>query len=1131
MPSITLPAIPTVVVVLVLLVAPGVARADTQTVAFDDLPIGTTVSDQYADAGGTGEGVSFGIDNTGVANGIAPVVEGQDQQPANHVLTVCQCSGEFHTINLWESFGSTKQHVSMDIGALALPGTQQLALTISAYDAYGKYLLGVGAVVTVVPGDPLQTVSIDDPQGRIAFLNIAPDFAPTTSGSGYPLVVIDNLAYDIPAPGAPPPPPAYAIHWTGPSYPGADFGTSVGNSVTTSLTVTRVNGSSGPLNWQVSGLPSGITPTFTPASPTDAGTVQLRFDVAADAPNTSQLPVTVTATPVNSAVTGPGPQSVTIPLTIVTNYELQVGGIEVVQSVQSLRNPTSGGAGQTSPDLPQLPYRDTSNPDAPVKYQGVEMAAGGRTVARVFASVMNPAGVLASGIGLELYGYNAFGQPLPGSPLVGDARIISPDPRPFENWDNVTAAPSSPASAAWNIVLPDSWTHGTISLRAVLTTPAPQFGSLQPQQVCSTQDCADSSFTLTGIPFITATGVKMTLLGLTFLGDKPLESPGQVFRTAEGVVPTYDGGLDFNHVHYTALVDVGDVFENLEGCLALAAPGDETDDCGENANDDSLSKVLDWADSNFTHRILIGVSTGATVYGVMRASIGTPYDSYPKGVVTQTRPLTSVAHELFHALGRAHASGACNADQGEYWPPDQMGYLHALGFDRWGTGPGLFSTIAPVPGQAFDFMGYCAHDNDSWISDLGWEETLNYLHTHNGADAATDRATASAAGGALHVLGFATDKGVTISYVEPMLSGPGTAPLVGPADSSYRVVVHDAAGATLANVPMLAIASHIDPLGTPIVTFDATVPLHGIAALSGDAHAAAVDAPASVAIMQNGAIAATRVRSTHPPRVRVLAPSARAIVGRRRSVTIRYLATAPRGTVLTAKIDYSINDGRSFQTVWMGPARGHATLPSSMFAGTRRGRVRVRISDGFNEVAAISGRFSAVGSAPTVTIASPTADTTGGADSGLNLIGTAFDDRGTQITGRALRWYVGNRLVGHGPTLYESGFPTGRVDIHLVANARGRSATATVVIRVAPVAPRVLSILVPLSLPPGARKVTLRLSTNVPATLIAGAQRFAVSRTPRRISIRIARGRTPLSLHLTLHAGRLQSRFTVVVRR
>ena len=78
----------------------------------------------------------------------------------------------------------------------------------------------------------------------------------------------------------------------------------------------------------------------------------------------------------------------------------------------------------------------------------------------------------------------------------------------------------------------------------------------------------------------------------------------------------------------------------------------------------------------------------------------------PRGYAITTRPLTSVAHELQHALGRRHAGRRLSCfnndlDQvGELWPdPNDSGAMLGFGLDnRTGSGGiGPYELIASSP--------------------------------------------------------------------------------------------------------------------------------------------------------------------------------------------------------------------------------------------------------------------------------------------------------------------------------------------------------------------------------------------------------------------------------------------------
>src|SRR5205823_1466117 len=149
-------------------------------------------------------------------------------------------------------------------------------------------------------------------------------------------------------------------------------------------------------------------------------------------------------------------------------------------------------------------------------------------------------------------------------------------------------------------------------------------------------------------------------------------------------------------------------------------------------------------------------------------------------------------------------------------------------------------------------------------------------------------------------------------------------------------------------IPMQAVGAHNDH-GSPVVLLDATVAVPGAAGAAGVAHAAAGPVPASVSVVSGATTLATRTRSRHIPVVKVLSPRAGATVGRGRTVTVAYSARDADHDPLTAKVEYSRDDGQTFTTLWTGPAGRTAKLSSAQLAGSSRARIRVRVSDGFNE--------------------------------------------------------------------------------------------------------------------------------------------------------------------------------------
>ena len=107
-------------------------------------------------------------------------------------------------------------------------------------------------------------------------------------------------------------------------------------------------------------------------------------------------------------------------------------------------------------------------------------------------------------------------------------------------------------------------------------------------------------------------------------------------------------------------------------------------------------------------------------------------------MASDDRPITGIAHELNHGIGRVHAGQSCgsnsNGQIGEPWPPvatittpatattpatttTQDGNLDGFALDT--NTPSPYSLRAPA-GQ-FDLMSYCTGGGDAQGVDLGAE--------------------------------------------------------------------------------------------------------------------------------------------------------------------------------------------------------------------------------------------------------------------------------------------------------------------------------------------------------------------------------------------------------------------------
>jgi cellulose 1,4-beta-cellobiosidase len=128
---------------------------------------------------------------------------------------------------------------------------------------------------------------------------------------------------------------------TNPSFSIFGTGTSVmqGATATTSITVLPVNNFGGAVNLTISGLPTGVTASFSPASIANgSGISTLTFTAAANAPATAPpTPVTVTVTGNSGAIT----KTATFTLTVVGRPDFSVSATPASISIAAGTNPTS----------------------------------------------------------------------------------------------------------------------------------------------------------------------------------------------------------------------------------------------------------------------------------------------------------------------------------------------------------------------------------------------------------------------------------------------------------------------------------------------------------------------------------------------------------------------------------------------------------------------------------------------------------------------------------------------------------------------------------------------------------------------------------------------------------------------
>ncbi|HEX6229265.1 MAG TPA: hypothetical protein VFZ41_07355 [Solirubrobacterales bacterium] len=768
----------------------------------------------------------------------------------------------------------------------------------------------------------------------------------------------------------------------------------------------------------------------------------------------------------------------------------------------------------TQPWLPNPTPADNDDVAHTAEYNGVQLISHKSTAVRVWtAARLDAAGTPVRGASVYLYGEKADGTPLRGSPVpaIEGTRDLGPS----LSYPTIDARARSDPSSSWTFVVPYSWqlTGGPITLRAVVNPPH-AFPRVNECDGCG----ANNTLRLTGVRFQRPGTLDIWPFRVIWRDGEgtlkaPPERPYATFREVRKMSPFH------LEVH------------PYQGVINAQAIAEDTSLDGDGMTSAIYDRLTDAVDiMGYPGFLTLAVNRGLGPGVTSEHFSWSSFTIRTYAVVNDLRPFTSVAHEIYHGIEFDHAGRNCDDAVGrggaEPWIPDERGLTQSIGADvssLFGPPPrrlklfGFFDEEGN-PIEYFDFMSYCAGEGSSWISALNWFRSVGEVARHGRASRAVasgNRAEASAAGPNLGVTASIGAGGGQILRVEPR-GGRVTDPVP---TSDVIIRVRNGAGGIVSDTPVLARPTHIDTggTGTNVVQVSAVVP-----AARGR----------TVELLKSGAVLDTHSRSNSTPKVRLIAPRKGARVGSRRALRVRWRARDANRDPLLASLDFSANGGRRWRPVATGLKGRKFALPLSYLARSRNARLRVRVSDGWNETASVSGRFSVAGPAPQVSIELPRNRTRLRADEPLNLEGIAFDDRSRALEGRSVKWFDGRRLLGRGTRTTVLSLRPGRHTIRLVARDRsGRAGQAKVRVIVTRVKPTFLVLRAPKSVSRRARRVAIRAAASLPGTLAIGRTRYKIDRRTRRFRVRVKRGRKPLRLRLVLRAGGRTTRATLRIRR
>jgi hypothetical protein len=204
-----------------------------------------------------------------------------------------------------------------------------------------------------------------------------------------------------------------------------------------------------------------------------------------------------------------------------------------------------------------------------------------------------------------------------------------------------------------------------------------------------------------------------------------------------------------------------------------------------------------------------------------------------------------------------------------------------------------------------------------------------------------------------------------------------------------------------------------------------------------------------VQILRGSTVIARRVASPNPPTVSLATDLGGRTLAAPTDLT--WNAHDADGDPLTASVELSRDGGATWIPIAVGLTGASLTVDPAQVPGGRSELLRVEVSDGFRGATAVTGSFTIAAHAPTVSITSPTAESSVGHDVPVVLEAQTFDWEDGRVADDATTWSSDrDGQLGTGSWILAEHLSVGT---HLVTatttDADGMTATATVRITVA----------------------------------------------------------------------------------
>ena len=594
----------------------------------------------------------------------------------------------------------------------------------------------------------------------------------------------------------------------------------------------------------------------------------------------------------------------------------------------------------------------------------VPLIEGKRTIARGYATATRT----AANVGARLFRLDAAGNALDSVLPINPLGRIT-----------VGTAPSRTLpDDSFRFELPEPWTHGTLKLRLEVNASG----------LVNESNKTNNTATAT-VTFVSSRKLKVTLVDYRWdlCADADAMPDDYICKTGAAAVDTTPEFPDSEMTQIesnlrrrlpvpTADVDrivfKDPVWRTIKS--ASIVPGAR-----------ELNRVIE------VHQMLQTASPGRIyVWLNRRYHPGAAYvydPNYPeRGWDAVSDTADAAVHEVGHLLGLKHTNcSGSERDPGPYpYPGGKIGGpmtnpTQFAGYSMPDANAVDFGSV--VPPTVGDEMSYCS---PRWPSDVTYRAWLTAIQSRP--------AFVDPSGDFLLVNGTIKPDGsaATLGAVQRLTQ---VAALSSAQPGAFRIRLFDVSGTVLADKPFTpgAILTHRDPsdLGFSEV-FNWVAGTRRVALVS-----------------STGAELASRLVSANAPMIFGVAQGGGSTLPASGNVTISWIASDPDGDPLAASIQYSTDDGATWNAVATGITGSSFTVDAAALKGTKggmTGRFRLLVSDGTLSAAAQTAAFVAPGHPPTIRIASPAAGTRLELGQSVQLEAVALDREDGVLDGASITW-------------------------------------------------------------------------------------------------------------------------------